>query len=211
MRVYDISLPLSASLPIWPGDPQVGVTRTKSFEAGDGINCSHLSCSVHSGTHVDAPSHFLPRGKTVDEMLLERMIGPVYVGHVQNDKAILPSDLERLALPRDTERLLLRTRNSLEWAEGRTEFIPDFAALTPEAAQWVVDRGLHLLGVDYLSVQEFCDPTPDTHVILLKAGVVILEGVDLHEVPPGSYQLACLPLRLKGAEAAPARAVLIKE
>jgi len=211
MRIYDISLPLSASLPVWPGDPRVCVTRTKSFEAGDGVNCSHLSCNVHSGTHVDAPFHSLPHGSTVEEMPLELMIGPAYVGLVPDAKAILPSDLERLNLPHDIQRLLLRTCNSLEWAGGRTEFTPDFAALTPAAAKWMVERGIRLLAVDYLSVQRFSDRTPATHVTLLEAGVVIVEGVDLHQVPEGSYQLVCLPLRLKAAEGAPARAVLIKE
>jgi arylformamidase len=114
-------------------------------------------------------------------------------------------------LPPGIQRLLLRTRNSLEWANGRTEFTPDFAALTPAAAKWMVERGIRLLAVDYLSVQRFSDRTPATHVTLLEAGVVIVEGVDLHQVPEGSYQLICLPLRLKAAEAAPARAVLIKE
>ena len=211
MKIYDISLPLSSDLPVWPGDPRVSVTRTKSFEAGDGVNCSHLSCNVHSGTHVDAPLHSLPHGSAVEEMPLEWMIGPACVSYVPDAKLILPSDLERLNLPHGIQRLLLRTRNSREWADGRTEFTPDFVALAPEAAAWVVARGIRLLAVDYLSVQRFSDRSPATHVSLLEAGVVIVEGVDLHEVPEGRYQLVCLPLRIKAAEAAPVRAILIKE
>lgn len=210
MKIFDISLPLSATLPVWPGNPRVSLTRKKSFEAGDGVNDSHLSCNVHSGTHVDAPSHSLPHGSHVEDMPLEAMIGPAWVGRVPEAAQIGPVELERLKVPAGMQRLLLRTQNSLQWANGHTEFTRDFAALTPEGAKWIVDRGIRLIAVDYLSVQRFSDPTPTTHVTLLEAGVVIVEGVDLHEVPEGAYQLVCLPIRLMGAEGAPARAVLMK-
>lgn len=210
MKIFDISLPLSASLPVWPGNPRVSVTKRKSFEAGDGVNDSHLSCNVHSGTHVDAPSHSLPQGSTVEDMPLEAMVGPAWVGRIPEAKEIGPADLERLKVPAGVQRLLLQTRNSRGWSEGQTEFTPDFAALTPAGARWIVERGIRLVAVDYLSVQRFSDPTPATHVTLLEAGVVIVEGVNLHEVPEGSYDLVCLPLRLMGAEGAPARAILMK-
>lgn len=209
MKIFDISLPLSAELPVWPGDPRISVTRKKNIES-DGVNSSHLSCNVHAGTHVDAPFHFLSTGSTVERMPLEALIGAAWVGRVPEAREIGAKVLDGLKVPKGVQRLLLRTRNSEQWTHAPTEFDPDFAALTPEGAQWVVDRGIRLIAVDYLSVQRFADKKPATHVTLLDAGVVIVEGVDLHEVPEGGYQLVCLPLRLVGAEGAPARAVLMK-
>ncbi len=211
MKIYDISLALSPNLPVWPGVPRVMITKTKSFDAGHEVNCSHLSCDVHSGTHLDAPSHFLHSGSTVDEIPLEVLIGPVQVGYLPEVDEISPAELEGLELPPGTRRLLLRTRNSTEWARGSTEFIPHFVALTPQAAEWVVTRGIQLVGVDYLSAQRFFDSEPATHRTLLRASVVIVEGLNLHEVPAGQYNLICLPIKLMGAEGAPARAVLIQD
>ncbi len=211
MRIFDVSLPITSSLPVWPGDPRVVLWRTMSLESGDLANVSHMSCCVHAGTHIDAPCHFIEGGAAVDEIPLKILVGPAYLGSLPDVKEISPSDLEELRLPKDTERLLLRTRNSKLWAEGATEFTPDYVALTPESANWVVEKGIKLLGVDYLSVQRFHDAEPTTHRTLLGAGVVIVEGLNLFEVTPGLYQLVCLPLKLVGSDGAPARVLLLDE
>lgn len=203
----DVSVPLHHLMPAWPGSVGIHLTRTNSLAAGDRSNVSRLDCDVHTGTHVDAPAHFLVDGATVDRMSLEVLIGPATVAYLPNASAIAASDLAALRLPSDTIRLLLRTANSELWSVESTEFQRDYAALTADAAQWVVDRGIRLIGVDYLSVQRYGD-SPLTHEILLRAGVVIVEGLDLSRVEPGPYELICLPLKLVGVEGAPARAIL---
>jgi arylformamidase len=177
------------------------------LEAGDEVNLSRLDCDVHTGTHIDAPRHFLIEGATVDQLPLETLIGEAWVAHVPDAEDVSARTLDDLDLPRQARRLLLRTRNS-EWrASGETAFREDYAALTRDAAEWVVHRRIRLVGIDYLSIQRYRDP-PDTHRILLRAGVVIVEGLNLAGIPGGRYELICLPLRLVGAEGAPARAAL---
>lgn len=207
-QIIDISVPLQPQMPIWPGTVGFKLQRTKRLEAGDVANVSRLDTDVHVGTHVDAPWHFLAEGSTVEQMCLEDLMGPVVVADLPNVSAITTDDLAGLKLPAGTKRLLLHTRNSKLWAEGVSEFQPDFVALTADAAEWVVEQGIRLVGVDYLSVQRYED-SQLTHEILLKAGVVILEGLNLTGVQSGCYKLICLPLKLVGAEGAPARAVLV--
>ena len=168
---------------------------------------SRLECDVHVGTHVDAPWHYLEDGNTVEQLPLDVLVGPAIVAYLPGVSAVTTGDLASVTLPTDTERLLLRTRNSELWAAEVTEFREDYVALTVDAARWVVDQGIRLVGVDYLSVQRY-DDSPLTHQILLKADVIILEGLNLADVQPGAYELVCLPMLLVGAEGAPARAVL---
>lgn len=182
----------------------------RRMAAGDPDNVSQLDCDVHAGTHVDAPWHFLEDGITVEQLPLDTMIGQAVVAFLPGVEAIAANDLAGLALPPGAKRLLLRTRNSELWAGGVTEFGEDYVALTADAARWVVDQGIRLIGVDYLSVQRY-DDSPLIHQVLLGAGVVILEGLNLADVQPGNYKLICLPLKLVGSEAAPARAVLVKD
>lgn len=177
------------------------------LEAGNQANVSRLDCDVHVGTHVDAPWHFLKNGATVEQLPLDILIGPAIVAYLPGASAITASDLADLALPTGTKRLLLRTSNSELWAAGVTEFRTDYVALTADAARWVVDQSIYLIGVDYLSVQRYEDD-PLTHQILLEAGVIILEGLNLAGVRPGVYELICLPIHLVGADGAPARVVL---
>ncbi len=205
----DISLTISPNLPHWPGSPRVELSRRRDMDRGDPVNDSTLVCGVHTGTHVDAPLHFLADGADVTQLSLDTLIGPAVVAALPDVDVITARDLEALNLPADTRRLLLRTRNSAIWQRGDREFHTDFVALTVEAAHWVVARGICLIGVDYLSVQIF-GGDPQTHIALLQAGVVIVEGLNLTEVAPGPYELICLPLKLTGAEGAPARAVLRK-
>lgn len=209
MKIIDVSVPLHAELPTWPDSEGLKLTLAKRLASGDTTNSSVLHCDVHVGTHVDAPWHFVEGGHTAEQLPLEVLIGPAFVAFLPETSAITASDLAGLALPAGTERLLLRTPNSELWAAGVTEFREDYVALTADAARWVVDQGIRLIGVDYLSVQRYGD-SPVTHQILLGAGVVILEGLNLAAVEPGSYELLCLPLRLVGSDGAPARAVLRK-
>ena len=211
MRIWDISVGVSPGLPVWPGDPLIELERYMAISAGDAANVSRLACSVHVGTHVDAPVHFVDGGSTVENLPLDILIGPAIVVELLDVEAITADCLEALALPSGTTRLLFKTRNSGLWANPHHDFYPDYVALTPDAADWVVRRGVRLLGVDYLSVQRFYDPEPLTHFILLGAGVVIVEGLDLRAVLPGRYQLICLPIKLVGSDGAPARVVLISE
>ncbi len=205
--MIDISVSLHPAMPTWPGSTGVQLLPTMQLAAGDPANVSRLDCDVHSGTHIDAPRHFLAEGKTVEHLALDVLIGPATVTYLPEVTAITATNLAELNIPAGTRRLLLRTRNSELWATGVNEFQPDFVALTADAAQWLVDRGIQLIGIDYLSIQRFADG-PLTHQILLEAEVIILEGLNLASVAPGEYELLCLPLALIGIEAAPARAVL---
>lgn len=203
----DISLAISPDLPHWPGSPLTELSRRRDMARGDPVNDSTLVCGVHTGTHVDAPLHFLADGADVAQLSLDALIGPAVVAALPGVDAITTADLESLNLPNDTQRLLLRTRNSQGWQRGDRDFRTDFVALTADAARWLVARGILLIGIDYLSVQIFRGD-PQTYIALLQAGVVIVEGLNLAEVAPGHYELMCLPLKLAGAEGAPARAVL---
>jgi arylformamidase len=206
-KYIDISVPVSSKLPIWPGSPSIEFERRLDVERGDVANDTTIRLSVHTGTHVDAPLHFIPGGKSVEQMSLEVLIGQAVVVDLSDVRVITGEILESLNLSPGIERLLIRTRNSQLWQTQ--EFQPDFVALTADAARWVVDRGIRLIGVDYLSVQRFQDG-PETHLILLEADVVIIEGVNLSHVPTGNYELICLPLKLQGVEGSPARVVLQK-
>lgn len=206
--IIDISVPLDSSMPTWPGSIGMKVEWLSCFENGNDVNVTKLTCDVHTGTHIEAPLHFIPEGQSVTQIPLDILIGEVYVAYIPLANVITPSELASLYIPRGTERLLLRTMNSKYWKNGSSIFNPDYVAITREAAQWIVDRGVRLLGVDYLSVEIYKDETSCTHKTLLSGGVIILEGLNLSEINPGIYELICLPLKLVGAEGAPARAVL---
>ena len=210
MKIIDISVPVSPGLPVWPGDSPVVLERYRALSEGDDCNVSRICCSVHTGTHVDAPGHFIDNASTVEDLSLDTLIGPAMVIEVPAVRSIEPDFLESVSLPHDTSRLLFKTPNSDLWRKPDHNFHSDFVALSPQAAAWIVEREIRLVGVDYLSVQMFADPEPLTHRTLLKAGVVVVEGLDLQAVRPGSYQLICLPLKLVGSDGAPARAVLIE-
>ncbi len=202
--IIDISLPIGPDTPVWPGDPPVLVEPVARIEAGDPADVSRLVLGTHTGTHVDPPAHFLPGAATVDALPLDVLVGPAVVAcfpAAPIDRAALESQ----SLPPGSTRVLLQTRG-------------DSGALTPEGAQWLVERGVRLVGADTLSIEpdshpgvRGCPPEESypVHRILLGAGVVIVEGLDLSAVAPGSYQLVCLPLRIVGGDGAPARAVLI--
>jgi arylformamidase len=203
----DISVSVRPGLPVWPNSPPYEIERRLDIGRGDAVNDSTLRLGAHTGTHIDAPLHFFAGGAGVEDIPLDAMIGPAEVVSLPDVDEVTPETLESLALPRGIERLLIRTRNSRLWADEVGEFRTDFVALTPAAARWVVERGIRLVGMDYLSVQRYKDG-PETHLTLLGAGVVVVEGLNMEHVKAGSYEMICLPLRLADAEGAPARVVL---
>jgi arylformamidase len=211
LEILDISVSLNAGLPVWPGDPQIVLERYRCISEGNASNDSRIACSVHSGTHVDAPAHFIENGATIEQLPLDVLIGSATVVELLNDDIITPEILQALTLPGEIKRLLFKTKNSALWDDPAHQFNPDFVALSADAAAWLVKKGVRLVGVDYLSVQLFKDIKPLTHRILLEAGVIIVEGLNLQSVRQGSYQLICLPLKLAGSEGAPARAILIEQ
>ena len=206
--IYDISLPISPDLPVWPGDPPIQLAQVLHLDQGDQMTLTRLQMGAHTGTHVDAPAHFVAGGRTIEMLDIAVLVGPALVVGVPDEAAITADVLDSLDIPQDTRRILFRTRNSELWARGETHFFPGFVGITPDGAQWLVNRGVWLVGIDYLSIAPYDHPTP-SHQILLGAGVVPLEGLALAAVPPGLYDLVCLPILILGAEGAPARALLL--
>lgn len=201
----DVSVPIRPGMPIFEGDPVVELVRTASIAGGDICNVSRLDFGVHSGTHIDAPVHFIDGAGGIEAVPLDALVGPALVVDAGSATGALDHDAVRaLAIPPGTERVLFR-RNSALWQEPT--FQSTFTGLTDDAAAVLVEQGVRLVGIDYLSIAPFGDPTP-THRVLLEAGVVIVEGLDLRAVGPGEYDLVCLPLLIPGSDGGPARAIL---
>jgi len=207
-RIHDVTLTFSAALPGWPGMPAPVLERWRSMDDGAANNVSRLDTHVHFGTHVDAPLHFVNDGFGMETVSLDAMLGPCVVIHLPDASEISAADLEASDIPAGTERLIIRTRNSALWDDLSQGFKTDFVALTPDAAGWVVDRGIRLVGIDYLSVERYKEPGRVTHLTLLNAEVVLVEGLDLRGIEPGAYELICMPLKLKDCDGAPARVAL---
>ena len=208
MKFYDVTVPISDSVPIYEGDPPAAVSTESSMARGDAANVTSLCFGAHTGTHVDAPNHFIEGTRRVEDLEIEKMIGPCSVVEIANEvEAIEPAHLPQL---NGAKRLLFKTRNSAFWNTPEDGFRTDFTYITPEAAQVLADAGVELVGIDYLSVEKFGSTDFATHKILLEKEVVLLEGVDLREVPPGDYELICLPLKYIGStgDGAPARTIL---
>jgi arylformamidase len=208
MHTYDISLTISPDMPTWPGDPSVEFERVSKIEDGANANVTRMNMSVHTGTHVDAPYHFLEGGKSVESLPLRALTGRVYVLHLPEVDLITSEVLERADIPPRTRRLLFRTRNSEFWARNENDFQTDFVGISEDGARFLVKRGVKLVGVDYLSVAPYKQSRP-THEILLQSGVVIVEGLNLSKIAQGRYTLYCLPLKLAGCDGSPARAILV--
>jgi arylformamidase len=207
MKIYDITTPIHTTMPVYEGDPGVKIDAWSAFAKGDSSNVSMLNFGAHTGTHVDAPAHFIEGARKIDAVPLEILIGPARVIRVSDDLTeITPEFLGRCDL-RGVERLIFHTRNSGFWNEN---FRQDYTHLLPEAAQSLVDHGVKLVGTDYLSIEKFHSGHHRTHLTLLSNNVVIVEGLSLSEVPEGDYELICLPLRIAdgNGDGAPARAVL---
>jgi arylformamidase len=210
MKIYDITVGLSETMPIYTGDPSVTISAAKSIANGDSANVSQIALGVHSGTHVDAPNHFIDGTRRVHELDPAKLIGPCRVVSVAEDViAIEPDHIGNID---GTSRVLFKTRNSAFWNEPERGFRRDFTYLTPDTARVLADSGVVLVGIDYLSVEKSGSPGHPVHVTLLEKEIVILEGLDLREVEPGDYELICMPLKYNGGggDGAPARTVLVR-
>ena len=210
MQIYDVSVPLSEVTPTYPGDPGIEISPWRSMANGDAANVSLLHFGAHSGTHVDAPAHFLEAGNKVETLDLDRFLGPVEVVEISADIEIITAEIISNIDLKDVQRILFKTRNSTFWSDPGQGFRSDYTYLTGGAADRLIEAGIRLVGIDYLSVEEFQSQKFETHQILLSKGVAILEGLDLREISAGSYELICLPLRIAAGsgDGAPARAVL---
>lgn len=210
MKIYDISVPITPQLVTWPGDPGIVLERVQDLDQGDAATVSCIQMGLHTGTHVDAPSHFLQGAKTVEKLSLDVLTGPVAVVEVDQTGQISRNTLSLLSetVPWTTlKRVLFKTRNSQQkWYQA--PFDPGFTHLAPEAADFLIERGIELVGMDYLSVEGYGVEGAPVHRKLLSAGAHILEGLYLGHVPQGWYELFCLPLNIPQAEGAPARAIL---
>jgi arylformamidase len=207
MKLIDVSVPLDATLPTYPHNTPFSLEPIKRLASGDSSNVSALHMSAHCGTHVDAPRHFFDSGPGTEALPLDLLMGRVRVIQVSSRTGIAAEDLANQNLSEDV-RILIKTRNSLLW--GTPEFRPDYIGVTESGARHLVAHGIKLVGVDYLSVEEFKTPGAPAHHVLLGAGVIVIEGLNLRDVEPGIYDLCCLPLRIVGSDGAPARVVLRK-
>ena len=210
MPIYDVTVPLSNDLPTWPGDPEVQIRDWRSLSNGDGANVSLLNFGAHSGTHVDAPAHFLEGAAKVETLPLDVLIGEAQVVEVPEDCREIDEEFVSAHCAPGNTRVLFKTRNSAFWNDSKPEFRTDFTYLALNAATRLVQQGAKLIGIDYLSIEKFGEHDHETHHALLSRGVIILEGLNLSDIPAGKYELICLPLRLRSnkGDGAPARVVL---
>ncbi len=207
MKIYDISLPIFNELVVWPGDPSVSLTLTKSIIDGNQCNLTRIQMGAHTGTHIDAPFHFLADGSTTDAIDMETFIGPCVVVEVDSKELIAKEDLLNANI-NGFSRVLIKTRNSELWANNINSFNENYAALGIDAAQYLIEMNFLLVGIDYLSIESFRSNSGSVHKLLLEKKITILEGLNLSGVIPGDYELICLPLRLQACEGAPARVIL---
>ncbi|HEY8736525.1 MAG TPA: cyclase family protein [Candidatus Dormibacteraeota bacterium] len=209
MTILDVSIPIHDAMTVYRGNPPVQVRPAMTL-ARDGVSLSELCLGSHTGTHVDAPRHFIRGGAGIDALDLGRFIGPVWVADLRAVRGgIGAGTLGAAAIPRRTARVLLRTRNSRLWHPARP-FTTEFVYLAADGADWLLERGVRLVGIDYLSIEGFHVTGAPTHKRLLGAGVPILEGLDLFRATPGRWQMAALPLRIEHGDAGLTRAVLWK-
>jgi arylformamidase len=205
MKIIDITVPVEAAVPVYPGNTPFSLEAIKRVARGDSSNVSTIHMSAHSGTHVDAPRHFFDDGPGVEGLPLEMLMGRARVIELTTRRGIVPEDFAGLDLSEDV-RLLIKTANSRLW--GSPEFHTDYVGVTGAGAKFLVERGVKVVGVDYLSVEQFKTPGAPAHHVLLGGGTIVIEGLNLRDVEPGIYDLICLPLRIVGADGAPARVLL---
>lgn len=210
MQIYDVSVPLSAATPTYPGDPRIEIKPWLTLANGDAANVSLLHFGAHSGTHVDAPAHFIENGDKVETLPLESLVGDVEVIQATDDVKVIDENFVAAHCARNCQRVLFKTRNSNFWKNPEKGFRLDYTYIDAGAARRLVGSGIKLVGIDYLSVEQFKSEKFETHHTLLSNGVVILEGLDLRAVAAGPYELICLPLKISGGsgDGAPARAIL---
>ena len=205
MNLIDVSVPLDPNVPTYPGNTPFSIEPMMRTGRGEHANVSSLHMSAHTGTHVDAPRHFFDNGPGAEGLPLEMLIGRTRVIEVASRAGIAADDLSQIDLSEDV-RLLIKTHNSRLW--GSPDFHTGYVGVTESGARHLVDRGIKVLGVDYLSVEEFKKPGAPAHHVLLGGGTIVIEGLNLRDVEPGVYEMYCLPLRIVGGDGAPARVVL---
>jgi arylformamidase len=210
MPIYDVSVPLSARTPTYPGDPGIEIKQWLALANGDPANVSLIHFGAHSGTHVDAPAHFIEGAPKVESLPLDILIGEARVVEVPHPVSVIDGDFIATNCPPGTKRILFKTHNSSFWNDDEAGFRSDYTHINATAARKLVSFGVRLVGIDYLSVEEFKSPEFETHHVLLANGIVIVEGLDLREVSAATYELICLPLKIRGGsgDGAPARAIL---
>ena len=212
MKIYDISVPITPDMPVWPGDPAVDLQQVSVIASGDSANISHLSMSVHTGTHIDAPKHFIDNGNTIGQIPLEKLVGEVLVMQIDDSvnviSALVLKSHPGIDLLEDAQKVLFRTLNSSLWRQSPNEFRQDYIGIDASGAEFLAGLGLDLIGIDYLSIAPY-DETLAPHQILLAEDIVLLEGLDLSKVQAGIFELYCLPLKIPGCEGAPARVILV--
>jgi len=213
MKIYDISIPISSTITVWPGDPQVEIRKLSAINNGEHSNVSHISMSVHTGTHIDAPRHFLISGSTIDQIPLDKLVGEVLVmtfeDHIKViDKEALESHPNMNALL-NAKKVLFKTSNSSSLDMIQGQFSNKYVGIDTSGAHFLAGLNLDLVGVDYLSVAIY-NETEEPHQILLENQIVLLEGINLQMVSTGTYELYCLPLPISGCDGAPARSILIQ-
>jgi len=207
-KLYDISIPIQPGMPQWPGDDPVA-ERALLRTPDDVANVTQLILTTHTGTHVDPPRHFVHGGATIDEVPLERWVGPCWVADLTGcGPEVEAGELEVADIPEGTERLILKTTNTRLWRASPTAFVEDYVGLSLDAARWVVEHGIRLIGIDYLSIGGMRTTNVETHQLLLGNDVIIVEGLDPDAIAPGRYELLCFPLKIRDGDGAPARVAL---
>lgn len=211
MIIKDVTFTTELGMTVWPGDDPVQLFRQQKIEDGANANVSFIGMSVHTGTHIDAPFHFLKAGYGVEQIPLELLIGTAQVIQVPEDAKVIDSKtLEKVVIKPGINKVLFKTAASLQRVLLTQEFKTDFVGLAADAAQILVDKGINVIGIDYLSIAPYKNSRP-THEILLNANTLIIEGLNLADVDEGLYTMYCLPLKLKGSDGAPARVILIQD
>lgn len=207
-RLIDVSVSIHPEMVQWRDDRIVALEPLSRTPA-DRSNVTRLTLTTHTGTHVDAYRHFVHAGTTIDHLSLDIWVGPCWVADCSDaSPEVEPEHLDRANIPAGVERLIVKTTNSRLWHSNPTTFIDTYVGLSVAAADWLVERGIHLVGIDYLSVGPFHTTIVETHLALLGRGVVVVEGLDLSEVEAGSYELLCFPLKIMNGDGAPARVAL---
>ena len=211
-RVHDVAVVLRPDMVTWPGEPGPRFEPLRRIDRGDAANVSLVTFGTHTGTHVDPPVHFVEGANTVDRLPIDALVGPCRVLEFAGAGHVSGPWLERAGIPARSERLLFKTRNSARWADPTAPFTRDFTAIDASAARWCVEHGVKLVGIDYLSIEPQGPEKQGypVHNTLLRANVVIVEGLDLSAVGPGEYELVCAPLKLANGDGAPARVFLIE-
>lgn len=210
MKIFDLTVPIRTTMVVWPGDPKVSNSLESSIKTGSSANVTKIQMSAHTGTHIDAPFHFVNEGISIDQLDLNLLIGEAEVIEIVHDvKMITASTLAKLGKNHWPMRVLFKTKNSQEKLLEKPKFSKDFVALSVDASEFLIANGVKLVGIDYLSIAPY-ENGDQTHVVLLENEIIVIEGLNLKEVNPGVYQLIALPIKLQGADGAPARVVLLQ-